>query len=205
MQFVAAGAGSVWALIGSKRGSRIARFTLAGRLAGIWRIPDAARLAADSHGCWVIAGRWLLHIDPQGRVHRVVRGAFGVATGGWRVWLARATSVLRVDERTGHVRTVAIGKLRLGGFQHELAVGHGALWVLRHDSRTRSALVRFDLRSGRTTGSVRLPGIANAVVVTTRALWVATVLGTTVKPASGYAVIRIDPRTLRRTLVVPIT
>ena len=74
VQYVAAGAGSVWALIGSRRGSRIARFTLAGRLLRVWRIAAAGRMAADRQGCWISTNRWLLHIDPTGRVHRVVRG-----------------------------------------------------------------------------------------------------------------------------------
>src|SRR6266536_4722173 len=50
VQYVAAGAGSVWALIGSRSGARIARFTLAGRLLRVWQIPDAGRMAADRAG-----------------------------------------------------------------------------------------------------------------------------------------------------------
>src|SRR5919197_2561099 len=128
VQYVAAGAGSVWALIGSRKGSRIARFTLAGRLLRVWRIAGAGRMAADSRGCWVSTNRRLLHIDPAGRVHRVLRAPLGdVVTGAGAVWLPRASSVLRLDERTGRVRTLATGPLRLGGFQHDLAAGDDAL------------------------------------------------------------------------------
>ena len=207
VQFVAAGAGSVWALIGSRTGMRIARFTLGGGFLGVWRFPGATRIAADSEGCWVITGRWLLGIDPAGRLHRVVRGAFGgVATGSGAVWLPRASSVLRIDERTGRVATLETGRLGLGGFQHDLAAGDNVLWALRYESRTRSTLVRIDLGNGHTTGSVSLPGIANALVVRPHALWVATVLTEAVgNTAVGYAVARIDPRTLRRTLLVHVT
>jgi hypothetical protein len=199
VQYVAAGAGSVWALIGSRRGSRIARFTFEGRLLRVWRIAAAGRMAADRQGCWISTNRWLLHIDPTGRVHHVVRSPLGdVVTGAGAVWLPRASSVLRVDERTGRVRTLATGPLRLGGFQHDLAAGYGALWALRYVSRARSELVRYDPRTGRRTGSASLPGIADAIVVRPGALWVATI-------AAGGTLLRLDPRTLHRTLLVHVT
>jgi hypothetical protein len=198
VQYVAAGAGSVWALIGSRKGSRIARFTLAGRLLRVWRIAGAGRMAADSRGCWISSDRWLLRIDSAGRVHRVLRAPLGdVATGAGAVWLPRARSVLRLDERTGRVRILATGPLRLGGFQHDLAAGDGALWALQYVSRARSKLVRYDPRTGRRTSSARLPGIADAVVVRPGALWVATI-------AAGGTLLRLDPRTLERTLVVHV-
>lgn len=205
-QYVAAGAGSVWALIGSEGRTRIARFTTAGRLLRVWRIADAGRMAADSSGCWVSTDRWLLRIDPAGRVRRIVRARLGdVATGAGAVWLPRARSVLRIDERTGRVRTLRTGRLGLGGFQHDLAAGDNALWIVRSTSRTRSRLVRFDLRTGRSTGSASLQGLADALVVKPHAVWVATVLAMPGRPASGYAVARINPRTLGRTLLVHIT
>jgi hypothetical protein len=198
VQYVAAGAGSVWALIGSRRGSRIARFTLTGRLLRVWRIAAAGRMAADRQGCWVSTNRRLLRIDPAGRVHRVVRAPLGdVVTGAGAVWLPRSSSVLRLDERTGRVRTLPTGPLRLAGFQHDLAAGDGALWALGYQSRTRSKLVRYDLRTGRRTGTARLPGIADALVVKPNALWIATTAG-------GATLVRLDPHTLRRTLLVHI-
>ena len=197
VQYVAAGAGSVWALIGSRKGSRIARFTLAGRLLRIWRIAAAGRMAADRLGCWISTDRWLLRIDPAGHVHRVLRARLGdVATGLGAVWLPRAKSVLRLDERNGRVRILATGRLDLGGFQHDIAVGDGALWALHNPSRTRAELVRYDLRTGRRTGSASLPGIADALVVRPGALWVATV--------ASDSLLRLDPHTLRRTLVVHV-
>src|SRR5437870_7595777 len=62
VQYVAAGAGSVWALIGSRTGSRIARFTLQGRLLRVLRIAAAGRMAADRLGCWISTGHRLVHI-----------------------------------------------------------------------------------------------------------------------------------------------
>jgi hypothetical protein len=198
VQYVAAGADSVWALIGSAKTMRIARFTLSGRFLRVWRVPDAGRIAADRRGCWISGGRSLLRIDPAGRLHRVLRAPIGdVATGAGAVWLPRARSVLRLDERTGRVRILPTGRLDLGGFQHDIAVGDGALWALHNPSRTRAELVRYDLRTGRRTGSARLPGIADALVVRPGAVWVATI-------AAGGTLLRLDPRTLRRTLVVHI-
>jgi hypothetical protein len=202
VQYAASGAGSVWALIGSPRGARIARFTTAGRLLRVWRIPGAGRMAADASGCWVSTGRWLLRIDPAGRVHRVVRAPLGdVATGDGAAWLPRASSVLRVDERTGRVRTLRTGRLGLGGFQHDLAVGEGALWALSA-GRFRSSLVRFDLDTGSRTGIVSVRGIGDAVVVKPDVVWVASVVAPAGQPASGFLLSRFDPRTLRRTLLV---
>jgi hypothetical protein len=200
VQYVAVGAGSIWALIGSRTGSRIARFSPAGRLLRIWRIHDAGRMAADGSGCWISTDRRLLHIDPLGRLHGVADTRLGdVTTGGGAVWLPRARSVLRIDERTGRARTLHTGRLRLGGFQHDLAVGDDALWALEYISRTSSRLVRFDLRTGRRTGATRIAGIAEAIDVAPRAVWVAAALA-----PGGSTVIRMDPHTLRRTLLAHV-
>jgi hypothetical protein len=51
VQYVAAGVGGVWALISSRRRLEIARFSLQGRLARVWQVADAGRMAADSSGC----------------------------------------------------------------------------------------------------------------------------------------------------------
>ena len=197
VQYVAAGAGSIWTLIGSRRGVRIARFAPTGRLLRLWRVPGAGRIAADRAGCWISTDHWLLQIDPRGGVHRIVRARLGdVATGAGAVWLPQASSVLRVDERTHATRRIRTGTLRLGGFQHDVAVDGRRLWALDEEGRTRSALVRYDLRTGRRTGRARLRGIADAVVVEPSAVWVAT--------AAPETLVRFDPRTLRRTLLVRI-
>src|SRR5919198_4397293 len=69
VQYVAAGAGSIWALIGSRKGARIARFGPTGRLLRLWRVTGAGRMAADRAGCWISTDRWLMQIDPRGGVH----------------------------------------------------------------------------------------------------------------------------------------
>jgi hypothetical protein len=208
VEYVAAGAGGVWVLIGSPSAptrTRIARFTLAGRLSHSWSIPDAGRIAADQSGCWISTDHWLLHIDPAGRIHRVLPARLGdVSTGLSAVWLPQAASVLRVDEHTGRIRTLHTGRLRLGGFQHDLAAGDGSLWALTDAGRSRSLLERFDLRSGRRTGRADVPGIADALIVKPNAIWVATVIAPPNRPASGYNVIRLDPHSLRGTLLVRV-
>jgi hypothetical protein len=199
VQYVAAGAGSVWTLIGSRKGMRIARFTLSGRLLGVWRVAGAGRIAADQQGCWISTDHWLVQIDPRGQVHRVVRARFGdVSTGAGAVWLVQARSVLRIDERTHEIRRLATGPLGGGGFQHDLAADGRGIWALREANRTRSTLVRYDSRTGRRTGRATLPGIADAMVVTPNAVWVATIA------PHWETVLRFDPRTLRRTLRVRI-
>ena len=207
VQYVAAGDGGVWALIGTALGSRIVRLGSGGRLLHVWPILTAGRLAADDSGCWVSTSGRLLHIDRSGRVHVVVRAPLGdVATGEGAAWLARSTSVLRVDERTGAVRTVVTGRLVVGGFQHDLAVAGEALWTLQQQAGggRNASLLRFDVRTGRRTADVPLRGIADALAVRPDAVFVATVIAPPGRSATGYDVLRIDPLTLRRTLVTRI-
>jgi hypothetical protein len=201
--YVAAGRASVWAMIGAPGGTRIVRFALDGHVLGTWRVAAAGRMAADAEGCWISTNGRLLQIDDAGRLHLVVRAPLGdVATGDGAVWLPRATSVLRIDEASHRIRTIVTGRLRLGGFQHDVGAGGGSLWLLQQGSGRRARLERLDERTGRRTGSVALDGIADALAVRPDAIWVATVIAPPAKPATGYHVLRIDPRTLRRTLVV---
>lgn len=206
VQYVAAGVGGVWALIGSARGNKVARFSLAGRIERVWKIPDAGRMAADASGCWISTDHWLLHIDPAGRVHRVLEAQLGdVSTGAGAAWLPQAASVLRIDEHSGQLRTLHTGRLRLGGFQHDLAAGAGALWALNDPGRAHTSLERLDPQNGRVTGRLDVPGIADALIVKPDAIWIASVIAPPNLPASGYDVIRINPHTLRRTLLVHLT
>ena len=205
VQYVAAAAGGVWALIGSAGTTRIALFTLTGRLARSWNIPDAGRMAADGRGCWISTTHWLLHIDPAGRIHRVLPAQLGdVSTGAGAVWLPQAASVIRVDEHTGRIRTLHTGKLQLGGFQHDLAAGDGALWAIDHGNRSHTRLERFNMRTGRSSGGLDVPGIADALIVKPNAIWIATVIAPPNKPASGYDIIRVNPRTLHQERLVHV-
>lgn len=140
VQYVAAGAGSVWALIGfigadeRRTAMKVARFSTEGRLMRVWKVPlGAGRMAADSSGCWISSSDALLHIDPSGHLHRALQARFeDVATGAGAVWLAETKQVLRIDERTGQRRSISTGTLRLGGFQHDLAASTDALYFLQH-------------------------------------------------------------------------
>jgi hypothetical protein len=205
VQYVAAGVGAVWVLIGAAGETEIARFSLDGRLGRVWKVRDAGRMAADSSGCWISTTGWLLHIDKTGRLRRVLQAPLGdVAAGAGAAWLPETTSVLRIDEHGGRIQTLATGGLRLGGFQHDLAAGDNALWALNDTSRNHSRLDRFDPHTGKVTGSVTVPGIADAVVATTNAVWIASVIAPAGKPATGYDLIRADPHTLRRTMLIHI-
>jgi hypothetical protein len=205
VQYVAAGAGGVWALIGSPGLTRIARFSLSGHVARTWKVPGAGRIAADASGCWISTNQSLLHIDPIGRIHHILGAQLGdVSTGDGAVWLPQIASVLRIDEHTGRIRTLHTGPLQLGGFQHDLAAGDGALWALDHGNRSHTRLERFNPRTGRSSGTLNIPGIADALIVNPRAVWVATVIAPPNQPASGYDIIRLNPHTLRRNLLIHI-
>lgn len=198
VQYVAAGAGGMYALLGVPGGNDVVRLNYRGRVVRRWRIADAGRMAADAVGCWVAGNGRLLHIDPRGRVHVAARIAFGdVATGGGAVWVGLSRSILRLDERTGRTQTLRTGRLHLGGFQHDLAFAAGALWTL--GSRT---LERRDASTGRRTASVRLPGFGDAIAVTPTAIFVGVVVAAPNTVASAYDVVRVDPTTLRRRVLV---
>jgi hypothetical protein len=183
---VAAGGGAVYAL-GS---GEVVRLSADGRVTGRFPVVDAGRIAADASGCWVSATHRLMHIRTDGRVVEVLQAQLGdIATGDGAAWLPQSTSIVRIDERTAVVRGIRTGALRLGGFQHDLAVGAGALWV-----GSAIELQRRSPATGRVTASARLPASAQAIGVTRTAVWV----------ASGYDLLRFDPRTLRRTLSIKV-
>jgi streptogramin lyase len=207
--YVASGGGSVWALLGNAAGNRLARLDTAGRLLHVWRLPGAGRMDADESGCWISTDTAVLHVDRAGRLHRLPGFVLGdITAGDGAVWLpqqeAPRTTIVRIDERTGRVRTLRTQQLRLGGFQHDLAAGGGALWALSEGGRAQSRVVRLDARTGATTGTARLPGIADSLAVTPDAVWVATVVAPPARPATGFDVVRLDPRTLRRELLVRV-
>jgi len=194
VQYVARGARGVYALVGEGARTRVVSLDDAGQVRRVWVIPTAGRLAADSSGCWISTNTTLLHADPAGRLRVVLHTQLGdVATGGGAVWLPGAATITRVDEHTLATRVLRTGRLRLGGFQHDVAVGAGALWTL--DMLT-PALQRRDAATGKLERSVRLPDLADAVVATPTRVWVGV--------AISHQVLAFDPRTLRRLLDVQI-
>jgi hypothetical protein len=192
VEYVAAGAAGLYAFVGP---DTVALLESNGSVARTWTVAGAGRMAADGSGCWISTNDRLVHIDPAGHTHVVLRGELGdVATGGGAVWLPRATSILKLDEASGRVTTLRTGRLRLGGFQHDVAFGDGALWTL--DTVT-AALQRRDPRTGRLHGSAPLPAIPDAVAPMPTGVWVGI--------AGGRSeALRFDPRTLRRTLAVRV-
>jgi hypothetical protein len=190
VEYLATGAGGVYALVAPDTVVLLGR---SGSVLRRWAVPGAGRLAADQSGCWVSTSGRLVHIDASGHEHLALRAGLGdVATGDGAAWLPRATSILRIDELTGRVRTLRTGRLRLGGFQHDVAFGDGALWTL--DTRA-PALQRRDPRTGRLLASVSLPAIPDALVAVGTGVWVGIA-------GLRHEALRFDPRTLRRTLRV---
>ena len=50
-----------------------------------------------------------------------------------------------------------------------------------------------------------MPGIADALIVKPDTIWIAAVIAPPNMPASGDDVIRINPHTLRRTMLIHLT
>jgi ligand-binding sensor domain-containing protein len=187
---VAAGGGGVCALVGRASGNLLVRFAAGGAQLGEWDVGTGGRLTADRSGCWVSADGRLLHLDPAGRL-RTIRGIpFGdVVAGAGTVWVGLRDALVRVDEHTGRSRTIRTGRLDLGGFQHDMAVAGGSLWVLG-----TGALQRRDARNGHLLAGVLIPRIADSVAVTGFGIWIGTTQGLR----------RLNPRTLRTTLRVSL-
>lgn len=193
--YVAAGGGGVYALLGDHRGNSVVRFTPVGRRSGSWRVPGGGRLAADSSGCWVSARDRLVHIDRSGRlssIDGIGLGDLSAAEGS--VWIAQERSIVRVDEHSGAATRLTVAPLHLGGFQHDLTVGDGALWTL---DALRRSIQRRAIATGRVERSARLPDIPDAVVARPNGIWVG--IGAT------HQVLRLNPRTLRTELAVTVS
>jgi sugar lactone lactonase YvrE len=119
-----------------------------------------------------------------------ITGPKTIAVGFGSVWVGLGSGeVVRLDGRTG--RETA----RLEGgpteFVHGLAVGHGALWVLR------GRVTKVDPRTG-TLRDVKGIGSATAFTIAAgrSAVWVAD--------DGANAIMRIDPRRMRRAAVIRV-
>jgi streptogramin lyase len=119
-----------------------------------------------------------------------ITGPTTIAVGFGSVWVGLGSGeVVRLDAGTG--RETARLKGGLTEFVHGLAVGHGALWVLR------GRLTRIDPRTG-TVRDVRGIGSATAftIAVGTGAVWVAD--------DGANSIVRVDPRRARRATVIRV-
>ena len=135
-----------------------------------------ARPCLESSGCGPDGGRHQRLLDLNQRVaiaHRPDRtdpphppGPARRRQHRRRRRLATASGQRAPHRRAhGQERTLHTGPLRLGGFQHDLAAGDGALWALDHGNRSHTRLQRFDLQTGRSTATLDVPGIADALIV----------------------------------------
>jgi streptogramin lyase len=119
-----------------------------------------------------------------------ITGPTTIAFGFGSVWVGLGSGeVVRLDARSG--RETARLKGGPTEFVHGLAVGHGALWVLR------GRLTRVDPRAG-TARDVGGIGSATAftIAVGKSAVWVAD--------DGANSVMRIDPRRARRVAVIRV-
>ena len=212
----AAGFGSVW--VANIRDGTLARIDVrSGRtvatIRGIGR--EAESVAVGFGSVWVSSvGPWrkgrggvmvpvgrgtVTRVDPGrnaivGRI-RVGRGAAAVATGEAGVWVANSRgirpddTVSRIDPRTNRLTaTIAVPHGASG-----VAAGAGAAWVVEWPRGGGGYLTRIDAATNRArTTRLRPSWIPGAVLVSGGRIWVAD---------EGTAtVLRIDPRTLQRTV-----
>jgi DNA-binding SARP family transcriptional activator len=165
---IAAGAGSVWVVDGS-RGRIVQIDPDYGRILATlpFRPSDEApadrfgfdptSIAADENGAWITNGSGrLLHVDPAGGpVERIPVGRrlVGVATGAGGVWAisGKTAEVLRIDSRTRAVTKPLplVGAPELeSAFPRAVAAAGDLVWVLngntgtvtKIDARTRSVV-----------------------------------------------------------------
>jgi ABC-type transport system substrate-binding protein/DNA-binding SARP family transcriptional activator len=153
---IAAGFGSVWvANVTSDTLSRINATTGdPGPTISLGSAPSA--IAVGDGAVWVTSQETgeLLRIDPAGdRIARAIAvgpSPDGLAVGAGSVWVADGGgTVMRVNPRTGQVRT-----LRLGGTPTGVAYADGAIWVANGVSGTVS-------RVDPGTGTTRLVQVGN--------------------------------------------
>src|SRR3954447_15637924 len=133
--------------------------------------PD--RAAADGARVWVseAGGPGLLGIEPDGRIGRRLTvpgrsgGADAVAVEGGAVWLARGSTVLRVDPGSGRV-TREIPAPRSAD---HIAAGGGVVWAAGSDD---GRLVEIDAGTGEVIARPKLHGFVTDLAVGGGYAWV---------------------------------
>ncbi|MDX6494285.1 MAG: hypothetical protein QOE17_271 [Gaiellales bacterium] len=138
--------------------------------------------AAGVH--WLSLTSGLARIDISSRAITVQSSPAisGMAGDQTRLWLLGDGTLIPVDAASGRPQTpVTVGDVRL----HAIAVGAEAIWGI--GTRGSSpVLVRFDADSGTRQLVIPLPGLATAVAVSDRAVWLAI---------AGIGVQELDPST----------
>ena len=133
---LAAGRGTLWALVRDGEAARLERRDpAAGRLLGTTRLPPARALVATRHAAWVLAASGRVHRIGADGSHRVrLRGVRRLASDGeGRLWALRADgrTVLRLGPADG--RVLSLG--RTAGRVSRLALTHRHLWLAAPGSR----------------------------------------------------------------------
>ena len=205
---VATGGRTVWVYSWADQTARAldARTNGIVQVAAIGGFPPATgnAIAADADGAWVLSrknGSGVLTRAARGidfsRDYRLGYDPLAVAVGAGAVWVAAKSAtaevVLEIDPRTGKIlRTVELG----GADIASIAVGNGAVWVLQGDR-----ISRLDPGTGQITRRATLPAFRVAqVAVGEGAVWITMQLSN-----GGNALVRLDPKTLRkpRTIMMP--
>ncbi len=130
-------------------------------------------------------------LDPE---QALAYDPLAVAVGAGAVWVAAKSAtaevVLEIDPRTGKiVRTVELG----GADIASIAIGNSGVWVLQGDR-----ISRLDPGTGKITRRASLPALRVAqVAVGEGAVWI-----TMQRSNGGNALVRLDPRTLRKTRTI---
>jgi DNA-binding SARP family transcriptional activator/DNA-binding beta-propeller fold protein YncE len=195
---IAAGAGSLWVVDGSRgRVVRIqpsygeilatSRFAPSGEAPADWFGFDPTAIAADEDGVWITDGsERLMRIDPSnpGAVERIPVGRplVGVTTGAGGVWAisGERAEVLRIDPRTreGTMRLPIVAAPQLASaFPRAVAAGGDVVWVLNSNT---GAVTKIDSRTRSIVGTITV-GVERVPVqlaADAHALWVANEDGT---------------------------
>ncbi len=155
--------------------------------------PDGA--AADGARVWVAeaGGPGLIRIEPDGRIGRRFTvpersgGGSAVAVEGGAVWLARGSTVLRVDPGSGRV-TREIPAPRSAD---HLAAGGGVVWAAGSDD---GRLVEIDAGTGEVIARPKLHGFVTDLAVGGGYAWV------TVTPEDRVYQVNADDGSVQGTL-----
>lgn len=197
---VAAGGGSVWALVGPTSHAKVVRVDPgSGRRIGVVRgATQPSSLAADASGVWIAdASGWLLHARPGGgqakRVLAVPSRSIAppaVAVGLGSAWASNGKSLVRIDELTNK----PVARIRLPAVPTAVAAGDGSVWAILLQPPNQYWLVRVNGNTNRVADRVRIPTASSSVAVWLGGVWLG-LSGT----SSGAAprVLRVDPRTLK--------
>jgi streptogramin lyase len=135
---------------------------------------NVSDVAIGSGSVWVAGGNdgTLTPIDPNLNApgepidlgagqEALPQPVFEVATGAGHVWITRGNKVLRIDPRTGEIRTIAVSR------PQGLEVGAGSAWV----TQLNEHLLRFDANTGRKTADEDLSQQLGFPLVYAGSLW----------------------------------